>query len=145
MQPAGNEIVIEAVEGLAEDLVNGRLSPYRAVVSAAGVVKLTPPESDSLITDETGEVDPMLHLGTFWGDIARLVRELEIHNGKKPLDIEWAIDAGKKIWLLQVRPVTTLNEVIQEIPAGLWTRKIANDLWADRLTPFLAHLFLPYH
>jgi phosphohistidine swiveling domain-containing protein len=24
------------------------------------------------------------------------------------------------------------------VPAGVWTRKIANDLWADRLTPFLA-------
>ncbi|MGD9302266.1 MAG: PEP/pyruvate-binding domain-containing protein, partial [Desulfobacterales bacterium] len=136
MQPASDEIVIEAVKGLAEDLVSGRRSPYRAVVDSDGIVELTPPES---ISRPAHRIDPMLHLYTFWPEIARLVRRLETHNGKKPLDIEWAVDVDRKIWLLQSRPITTLKDGIQEIPAGLWTRKIANDLWADRLTPFLAH------
>jgi pyruvate,water dikinase len=135
MQPASNEIVIEAVEGLAEDLVSGRRSPYRAVVDADGMVQFSPPESKSHMNDETVRI---LHLYTFWQDIADLVRKLENHNGETPLDIEWAADGESKIWLLQSRPITTLDDSVQDIPAGLWTRKIANDLWADRLTPFLA-------
>jgi hypothetical protein len=136
MQPAINEVVIEAVAGLAEDLVSGQRTPYRAAVDANGMVKLTPPESKSSRADE---IDPILHRCTLWQDIARLVRELEAHNGEKPLDIEWAVDEEGKFWLLQSRPITTLNDAIRGVPAGQWTRKIANDLWADRLTPFLAH------
>jgi pyruvate,water dikinase len=136
MQPASPKIVIEAVEGLAEDMVSGRRTPYRAVVDADGVVQLTPPEQKPHSAEK---IDSMLHVSSFWRDIAQLVRNLETHDGKRPLDIEWAIDADRKIWLLQSRPITSLDGRAQEIPAGLWTRKIANDLWADRLTPFMGH------
>jgi pyruvate,water dikinase len=74
-----------------------------------------------------------------WSDIAHLVRSLQTKNNHAPLDIEWAIDEEKKIWLLQSRTITTLDQQKWNVPAGIWTRKIANDLWADRLTPFLAN------
>jgi pyruvate,water dikinase len=32
-----------------------------------------------------------------------------------------------------------LDQQRWHVPSGVWTRKIANDLWADRLTPFLAN------
>ena len=136
MKPARKEIVIEAVKGLAEDIVNGHRTPYRAVVHENRTVKVTAPPSKSSSADET---DRMLHSYPFYRDIAQLVIDLESHNGEKPLDIEWAVDSQKKIWLLQSRTITTLDDRGIRIPPGLWTRKIADDLWADRLTPFLAH------
>jgi pyruvate,water dikinase len=136
MKPARSEIVIEAVKGLAEDLVNGHRTPYRAVVNENGTVNVTAPPFKTSRVDET---DRLLHLYPFWRDIAQLVMDLESHRGEKPLDIEWAVDDQKKIWLLQSRTITTLDDPGTRIPPGLWTRKIANDLWADRLTPFLAH------
>lgn len=116
MQPASNEIVIEAVEGLAEDLVSGRRSPYRAVVDADGMVKLSRPESKCQLKDKAASI---LNHYTFWNEIAVLVRKLETQNGETPLDIEWAVDGEGKIWLLQSRPITTIDERVQEIPAGL--------------------------
>ncbi len=66
-----------------------------------------------------------------------MVKALESVNGDGPLDIEWVVDGHKKIWLLQTRRITTLDSTAIRIPPGRWSRKIANDLWADRLTPFL--------
>jgi pyruvate,water dikinase len=139
MKPTRNEVVIEAVEGLGENLVSGHRTPYRAVVDENGEVEVIPPDSENRLPDNT---DRMLHQHSFWREIARRVKAFESHNGRKPLDIEWAVDDRKKFWLLQSRIITTLDESASRIPPGLWTRKIANDLWADRLTPFLAHHML---
>ncbi|MGD9137243.1 MAG: PEP/pyruvate-binding domain-containing protein, partial [Desulfobacterales bacterium] len=136
MKTARKEIVIEAVPGLAESVVSGHQTPYRAVVDENGTVKITPPHSNSGDADDR---DSMLHLYPFWRQIARLVKDLESYNGNKSLDIEWAVDNQNKIWLLQSRAITTIDDTAPQIPPGLWTRKIANDLWADRLTPFMSH------
>jgi phosphohistidine swiveling domain-containing protein len=136
MKPNRREIVIEAVKGLAEDLVSGHSTPYRAVVDENGRVKVTPPPLEKHVADET---DHFLYQENFWQGIARLIKELESYNAHKPLDIEWAVDRKEIIWLLQARRITTLDDRASQVPPGLWTRKIANDLWADRLTPFLAH------
>jgi pyruvate,water dikinase len=136
MNPARDEIVIEAVKGLAEKLVSGNLTPYRAIIDGQDKLQVTPPSRDlSRLT--VGEETLMTLLP--WLDIADLVRALQSNGNGVPLDIEWAIDESKKIWLLQSRAITTLDQQKWQIPAGVWTRKIANDLWADRLTPFLAN------
>lgn len=139
MKPARKEIVIEAVKGLAEDLVSGRSTPYRTVIDESGRVDLDQPGSETLVADET---DAILHQHTFWCNIAQLVKDLESCDEGKTLDIEWAVDGEQKLWLLQSRMITTIDEAAARIPPGLWTRKIANDLWADRLTPFLSHHML---
>ncbi|MGD8991139.1 MAG: PEP/pyruvate-binding domain-containing protein [Desulfobacterales bacterium] len=136
MNPARDEIVIEAVKGLAEKLVSGHLTPYRAIIDKHNKLSVTPPSRDlSRLT--VGEEVLMTLLP--WFDIADLVRKLQSNDDGIPLDIEWAIDESKKIWLLQSRAITTLDQQKWQVPAGVWTRKIANDLWADRLTPFLAN------
>jgi pyruvate,water dikinase len=136
MNPARDEIVIEAVKGLAEELVSGHLTPYRAIIDKHNKLSVTPPSRDlSRLT--VGEEVLMTLLP--WFDIADLVRTLQSNDDGIPLDIEWAIDESKKIWLLQSRAITTLDQQKWQVPAGVWTRKIANDLWADRLTPFLAN------
>jgi pyruvate,water dikinase len=136
MNPARDEIVIEAVKGLAEELVSGRLTPYRAIIDTQNKVAVTPPSHDlSRLTVSEEKLMTLLP----WCDIANLVRNLQSINDRIPLDIEWAIDEEKKIWLLQSRAITTLDQQRWQVPPGVWTRKIANDLWADRLTPFLAN------
>jgi pyruvate,water dikinase len=136
MNPARDEIVMEAVKGLAEELVSGRLTPYRAVIDTQNKITVKPP-SHGLSRLTVSEERLMTLLP--WCDIANLVRTLQSKNDHIPLDIEWAIDEEKKIWLLQSRAITTLDQQRWHIPPGVWTRKIANDLWADRLTPFLAN------
>ena len=43
MHPARDEIVIEAVKGLAEELVSGHLTPYRAIIDQHNKLTVTPP------------------------------------------------------------------------------------------------------
>ncbi len=135
MYPLREEVVVEAVPGLGEKLVSGHVTPCRVFV-----------RKDRILMDETafpgnaGDRDLMKNMK--WGDIARMARQAEIHAAGQPQDIEWAIDVSGKLWLLQSRPITTIKEADLNAPPGTWTRKIAEDLWADRLTPFLADVMM---
>jgi len=131
MYPLRNEVVVEAVPGLGEKLVSGHVTPYRVFVRNGSVVK-------DGTTFEKDEPDGMILEDTAWREIAALAGKDEAHNEGQPRDIEWAIDGNGKLWLLQSRPITTIREADLKAPSGTWTRKIAEDLWADRLTPLLA-------
>jgi pyruvate,water dikinase len=136
LNPARDEVVIEAVPGLAEKLVDGSVTPWRVRVSVAGGV----------IEDVAAEVrrTASAPLATEqWAAIAALARDCEKAAAGRPQDVEWAVDGDDKIWLLQTRPITALEDRRRlEAPAGTWTRGIAVDLWADRLTPFLAEAMI---
>ncbi len=138
LHPARDEIVIEAVEGLAERLVAGGVSPFRAVIDAGGRLTVTPPGGAVASDDAASSLLPREK----WREIGRLVRDLEAHFNKGPLDVEWAVDQHQRLWLIQARPVTAAAAVQTDIPAGAWTRRIADDLWADRLTPFMADVMI---
>jgi pyruvate,water dikinase len=129
------EIVIEAVAGSGERLVNGHVSPYRAYVERNGGCRYESP-IDLNNGNSTGWESPMTRED--WQLIAELLKRLESACGGKYLDMEWAIDSTGKPWLLQYRGITTTDEREGSAPPGLWTRRIADDLWADRLTPVLA-------
>ena len=132
LRPDRGEMVIEAVGGHAEGLVSGHRSPCRARV-----------QRDGRVSVESGSPSYLrLSRKTPWRAIAGLLQGLEESYGGKPLDMEWAVDRGKKLWLLQVRPITALNAEEVLPPAGSWTRKIADDLWSDRLEPFMAEVML---
>jgi pyruvate,water dikinase len=125
LRPNRDEMVIEAVKGNAEAMVSGRRSPCRACV-----------HRDGRVTVESGSPSYLrLSRKTPWREIAGVLKRLEKSYGGEALDMEWAVDRGKKIWLLQVRPITGLTPEEVLLPAGAWTRKIADDLWADRLEP----------
>ncbi|MCU0603925.1 MAG: PEP-utilizing enzyme [Desulfobacterales bacterium] len=132
LHPERDEMVIEAVKGHAEGLVSGRRSPCRAYVQRDGRLSIE------------GEAPAFRRISrkTPWMKIAGLLRRLEESYGEKALDIEWAVDHGRALWLLQVRPITTLAPADALPPKGTWTRKIADDLWADRLEPFMADVML---
>jgi len=134
MQPSRREVVIEAIEGLGEELVSGRISPYRAFVREERKVHV-----ESFSSPAQGKCP----LQTYhWREVASLARRAEQLALGVPQDIEWALDQDDALWLLQSRPITAVRELDVHAPEGIWTRKIADDLWADRLTPFLADAML---
>ncbi len=131
MYPLREEVVVEGVQGLGEKLVSGHVTPYRVFVRGSRIVK----DKTTSGMDTAGHV---VLENIKWQEIAELARKAEAHAGGKPQDIEWAIDDKDMVWLLQSRPITTIREADLKGPRGTWTRKIAEDLWADRLTPLLA-------
>ncbi|HSO61196.1 MAG TPA: PEP/pyruvate-binding domain-containing protein [Desulfobacterales bacterium] len=134
LRPDRDEMVIEAVKGHAESLVSGHRSPCRARVHLDGRVSV-----------ESGSPSNLrLSRNTPWREIAGLLKRLEKSYGGEALDMEWAVDRGKTLWLLQVRPITALASEEELPPAGAWTRRIADDLWADRLEPFMAEVMLSH-
>lgn len=101
------ETTVEAVAGLAEDLVSGAAKPERWRVKDGQV---TAPVSPSVLSENEARAVAEL--------AARIV---SLHEG--PQDIEWAIDAGGVV-LLQARPITTATPrpipIPIEVPPGTW-------------------------
>ncbi|MGW8186752.1 MAG: PEP/pyruvate-binding domain-containing protein, partial [Desulfobacterales bacterium] len=138
LNPARDEIVIEGISGSGETLVNGHVSPYRAYVGGEGHLRIDLPQGSG----PTAHRSDCLLAESDWRRVAALLRGLENSVGESPLDIEWAIDGDRTLWLLQYRRITTIEEGALTAPPGTWTRRIVDDLWADRLTPFLADIML---
>jgi pyruvate,water dikinase len=99
------EAVLDAVPGLGEALVSGRVNPDHFVFDRANRVLRDRRSGDKGggISDE--EVMQIVQLG----------ERVEAHY-HVPQDIEWALDQGRRLWLLQARPITTLFPVPQSSP-----------------------------
>jgi rifampicin phosphotransferase len=138
LHPARDEIVIEGISGSGENLVSGHVSPHRAYVGGEGHLRVELPQDSGLAARRSDCLLPE----SDWRRVAALLRRLEKSVGESPLDIEWAIDGNSTLWLLQYRRITTIEEGALTAPPGTWTRRIVDDLWADRLTPFLADIML---
>jgi pyruvate,water dikinase len=95
--------VIDAVAGLGEALVAGRANPDHYIVDP-GSTAVAGPERGSLSTDE-------VHA------LADLGRRIESHYAV-PQDIEFALDARRRIWVLQARPITTLFPIPEDAGDG---------------------------
>lgn len=120
------EIVIEAVQGLGESLVSGRVQPERylingfservteRVLSSEQAVLSTGPGGGAFIKSkpQTGAcLDD-----TILGDLGCMAVKIQVLYGF-PQDIEWAI-ADRRIHILQSRPITAIS--YQRID-GEWT------------------------
>ena len=105
-----SRMVLEAVPGLGEALVQGSRTPDRYVLDhARGHIReqtLAQPDADPMLSAE--------QVASLHG----LARRVEAHF-RQPQDLEWAIDADGKVWLLQARPITTLEPEadLPELPA----------------------------
>lgn len=120
-----DNVVIEAVFGLGEGIVSGRIKPDHYVISrdlkvlrkdisnkkaaltrdSSGMtieVKLTPEKSQSQVLTDS-EIKKLTNYAL----------ELEEHY-QLGQDIEFAIDSGK-IYIVQTRPITTLKEKKKEV------------------------------
>lgn len=102
-------VVIEATSGSAAQVVSGRYTPeqYRAFV-----VKTE--NLSSVHLEGEGQIPAVLIK-----QVAYLARQIEQYYHGIPQDIEWSYD-GQTLWILQVRPITTLLPI--------WTRKIAAEV-----------------
>jgi len=115
------ERLIEAAWGLGEAVVNGSVVPDRVRLDPSGhVLDVTPGEKDIKVWydgDEDGTVevpvDPPLqqrmclepaHFDALHDLASRCQRVWG-----RDLDLEWALDASGRIFLLQCRPITTVR------------------------------------
>ncbi|MFI5717523.1 PEP/pyruvate-binding domain-containing protein [Nocardia sp. NPDC051750] len=99
-------MVIDAIAGLGEALVDGTASPDHLVLDSDG----------NAAVHEVGEV-PVLapdDIADIRSDALRAAR----HWGR-PMDLEWAIDRSGKLWWLQARPITTLPGDLNEMDSPL--------------------------
>jgi pyruvate,water dikinase len=117
--------LIHAVPGLAADLVAGRSTGDRYGVARDGrILEHQPrqPERPLLDTEALGR-------------LSRLVRELGRELGG-PQDVEWALDGDGHLWLLQVRPITTLARTPDPDGApGLWDNSNIVESYSGVTTP----------
>lgn len=117
-------IIIEYCDGLGERLVAGEADPARILID---------PRTREIFSHVDGE-DGGSRLDD--NDIAALVNEgmrLEQDFGE-PLDIEWAIDTGGKLWLLQARPITMNQKNTQRVT---WTNANIAENFPEPVSPFL--------
>ena len=117
----GDAVIIEGLPGNATRTVSGRVTPelYRVYLSQD-----TSPEVESKPSAQIeGSGDLPLSLIE---QVAIVARELEARYHGIPQDIEWSYD-GQELWILQSRPITTLQPI--------WTRKIAAEVIPGLIRP----------
>jgi rifampicin phosphotransferase len=100
MDPRGKarQWIIELIEGLGEDLVSGRKTPY--FITAENRAGITVPGLD------TFNFEKVLKLGAR----AKEVLAYEV-------DMEWALDQDLNVMMLQARPVTALRSISNQVKA----------------------------
>ena len=92
-------VTIDAAEGLGDAVVSGHVNPHRAIWrSHAGILRR---EEGS---EPGSPLPPAIE-----EELAHQARRAQwaLGEGKDPQDVEWAYD-GRRLWLLQARPVTRL-------------------------------------
>lgn len=117
-------LVIEYCDGLGEGLVAGEIDPGRILLDVRG---------GEVLSHVAGE-DTASRLAE--RDIAALFGQamaLEQFFGH-PLDIEWAIDHGGKLWLLQVRTITAMPAVAGRVS---WSNANIAENFPEPVSPFL--------
>lgn len=95
-------MVIDAVAGPGESLVDGTAAPDHVVLDVAGTAVV----HESVAT-------PVLSAAEI-AEIRAGARRAEQEWGR-PLDLEWAIDRSGVLWWLQARPITTLPGDLNEM------------------------------
>lgn len=94
--------LIELVAGLGEALVSGKTKPTSVRLNRlTGMSRVIQPGEDAI---SEVDLDKLIH------QVGNAVWKIESHY-KKPVDIEWAYSKGK-LYLLQARPITTLEEEV---------------------------------
>jgi phosphoenolpyruvate synthase/pyruvate phosphate dikinase len=110
-----NYMLIEAVSGMGEKLVSGSVpaKQYRIPFAEPGSDNIT--NSASFSTDSEDGLLDAKELRTIFSQAGMASMQLGM-----PLDLEWAIDANGKLFWLQARPITVIDEPdMDELDTGL--------------------------
>jgi pyruvate,water dikinase len=140
-----HNVVIESTWGLGEAIVSGTVTPDTYVLNREGKVlekDIKSKEKGYFLKDGKNTLldideDEREKESLTSSDLEKLLKvaiALEKHF-QTPQDIEWAVELSSEneaeIYILQSRPVTTL----QEKDDILWTRAYGDEYWADATTP----------
>ncbi|MFC3965133.1 PEP/pyruvate-binding domain-containing protein [Nocardia jiangsuensis] len=123
-------LVIDAVHGLGESLVDGSGHSDHHVLTAAGA-------------SVTSEVGPHPVLAPDQLTAIRTGAQTAAAHWGRPLDLEWAIDRAGTLWWLQARPITTLpgelDEMDTPVSAGhVYTRCNIGEMMPGAFCPLTA-------
>ncbi len=136
-------LVVEYCFGLGDELAAGKLNPGRFVISREDYsweTQASPEQSGPL--DDTLLLNP-----TQIASLADAALCLESHYGC-PQDIEWTIDEGGQLYLVQTRPITVVATV-KQLGGGLfnaetksnpvvhWSNANVNENFPEPISPFL--------
>ncbi|MGY1633496.1 PEP/pyruvate-binding domain-containing protein [Geodermatophilus sp. SYSU D01186] len=129
-----DHVVVEAVRGLGDALVSGRVTPQRWVLDARTRAVLGGPDAGARPYLDGGHLRELAALGL----------RAAAQSGT-PQDLEWAV-AGGRCWLLQSRPITSLFPLPSGPPAGPGLRvyiplTLAAQGITEPMTPAGGHLF----
>jgi phosphoenolpyruvate synthase/pyruvate phosphate dikinase len=131
-----NKLVIEYCAGLGDKLVSGRIAPRRVSVDKALHLFSSGGVSREAMA-ASGSLDP----GTI-----KMIARWSVRIEKKfgcPQDIEWAV-AGKKIFFLQTRPVTTARAESSWEDRQIWTNANTGEVLPDVVTPLTWTVVMPF-
>lgn len=120
-----NQMIIEAGYGLGEAIVSGQITPDSYVIN-----KLNLKVIDKNVAEQSKALVKSIEGGVKWMDVqgetknnqklsaseinnlAKIILKIEKHY-KFPCDIEWARE-GKNFFILQSRPITTIEKLNKE-------------------------------
>ncbi|MGC2854855.1 PEP/pyruvate-binding domain-containing protein [Novispirillum sp. DQ9] len=119
-----DRLVVEAVAGLGDALVSGRVTPVRHVfaLGALGCEEVAPPAASPLPAPAAASLAGLAHR-LHW----------TLGDGDTPQDIEWAYD-GARVVVVQARPVTALPRRAFAALAGrpvLWSNANLKEVLAE--------------
>ncbi|MEO1669606.1 MAG: glycerol-3-phosphate acyltransferase [Cyanobacteria bacterium J06631_2] len=120
-----DKVAIEALPGKATKIVSGQYTPQRYQVDIPEGSLVTD-QKDQAITVISNSENKIELPQDVIESVALLAREMEDLFAGIPQDIEWTYD-GQKLWLLQVRPITTMQPI--------WTRRIAAEVIPGKIRP----------
>lgn len=122
---AAGSLVVEYAPGLGDALVAGRVTPGRVRIERTTLAIQHLSQSE--------EYRGALPADDCWQDLARVALEIEQAFGA-PQDIEWSVDAGGRLFLLQARPITTLKSGSREV---VWSNANVNENFPEPICPLL--------
>ena len=119
-------VAVEALPGKATRIVSGKYTPQRYQVAIPEATLSQSQDNRAIrVVDESGDRTYNIP-HEIVESAAILAREMEDLFEGIPQDIEWTYD-GNKLWLLQVRPITTMQPI--------WTRRIAAEVIPGKIRP----------
>ena len=121
-------VAVEALAGKATKIVSGKFTPqrYRVTIPEADLETEARSNNPITVTAESIQSERANIPLEIIESVGLLAREMEELFEGIPQDLEWTYD-GEKLWLLQVRPITTLQPI--------WTRRIAAEVIPGKIRP----------
>ncbi len=115
-----DEVVVEAVEGSGDTLVQSGMTPFRWINKWGAYI--SQPESDEV---------PLELIDQIVDETRRIAEKLKSH-----VDLEWVFD-GKILYWLQVREITTLNQ------RNVYSNHISKEVIPGIIKPLIGSVNIP--